>query len=181
MFVAEKYHLNRLLDYKSSMAYVVLILCLNIAYSYFPVIYWHHEALSSADVLAGTVYLMRDFAQRELNHYVIIAMLIAAVLSYLLASPLIALASVTAFMIGEFIDWALFTFTRRNLSSRLLISSCISVPLDTIVFLFMLHQLNLAGFFIMNVSKWFGIIFVWVYWFVKYYQTNARKRSDVLV
>ena len=129
--------------------------------------------LSTADVLAGIIYLVRDFVQREIKHYVIVAMLIAAAFSYVFASPVIALASVTAFAIGECSDWALFSFYRGSLSQRLLLSSSISVPLDSIVFLLVIHQLNFAGALAMSLSKWGGVLLVWAYW--------QRRNTQVFV
>ena len=142
-----------------------LIILLNVALSDFPAISIHHQTLSSADILAGITYLMRDFAQRELKHYVIGAMLLAALCSYWLASPLVAVASVTAFSVGELVDWSIFSFTKKTLSARLLISSCVAIPLDTIVFLSMMHQFNLVGCLVMNMSKWLGVFLVWSYWY----------------
>ena len=45
------------------------------------------------------------------------------------------MASAAAFAVGELGDWAVYTFTRRPFSQRILISSLIGAPLDSIVFL----------------------------------------------
>ena len=47
-----------------------------------------------------------------------------------------ALASGGAFAIAELVDWALFTFTKYKLSTRVLLSSAIAAPLDTTIFLY---------------------------------------------
>jgi len=50
--------------------------------------------------------------------------------------PELALASGGAFAIAELVDWALFTFTKYRLSTRVLLSSAIAAPLDTTIFLY---------------------------------------------
>lgn len=166
---------GKIFRFKSSILYLVLVLLINVAYTSLPVVHCLHQNLSSADYIAGLVYLVRDFAQREVKHYVIGIMLVAGVLSYVLAAPEIALASVSAFMLGETLDWSIFSFLQRNLVTRLLVSSCISVPIDSIVFLAMVHQLNLAGFLVMNISKWCGILLSFaIWWFV------LRNRASYL-
>lgn len=111
--------------------------------------------------------MVRDFAQREVGHKVIIAMLIAAILSYLLADPTIARASLAAFVVGESIDWAIFSFTKKPLSERLLMSSAISSPIDTYVFLFMMGHLNPLEFGIMTLGKIMGVGVIWYGWYIR--------------
>jgi len=56
--------------------------------------------------------------------------------SFYYAWPIIALASGLAFAISELADWALFTFTRYRLSTRILLSSALAAPIDTTIFLY---------------------------------------------
>jgi uncharacterized PurR-regulated membrane protein YhhQ (DUF165 family) len=162
--------------YKASISYMFLVLTINVAYYYLPTMYWHGQGLSSADLIAGSVYLFRDFAQREIKHWVLILMFIAALFSYLLASPEIAEASLCAFVVGEVFDWTIFTFLTQSLGARLLVSSCIAVPVDSFIFLKVIHQLNFAGFIVMNCSKWCGILLVFLYWFCR----KNSLRSNVI-
>jgi uncharacterized PurR-regulated membrane protein YhhQ (DUF165 family) len=168
-----------LVRYKTSISYMFLVLIINIAYYYLPAMYWHGQSLSSADLIAGSVYLFRDFAQREIKHYVLLLMLVAAVFSYLLASPEIAEASICAFVVGEFFDWSIFTFLTQSLFARLLLSSCIAVPVDSVIFLKLIHQFNFAGFMVMNGSKWCGILLVFLYWFFRH--DYGRNNSNIVV
>jgi uncharacterized PurR-regulated membrane protein YhhQ (DUF165 family) len=71
-----------------------------------------------------------------MKHKVLIAMAIGVGWSFYYASPNIALASATAFAIAELVDWALFTFTKYRLSTRIMLSSLIAAPVDTTVFLY---------------------------------------------
>jgi uncharacterized PurR-regulated membrane protein YhhQ (DUF165 family) len=112
-------------------------------------------------LVVGFIFVARDFAQREIGHRVIIAMLIAAVLSYVMASPYVAVASLSAFLISEFADWAVYSFTGRPFSQRVLISSAIGTPLDSVVFLWAINHLSVSGVVAMTASKMLGALIVW--------------------
>jgi len=85
--------------------------------------------------------VVRDFSQREIGHEVLIAMLIGLALTAQLAGKELALASGLAFLIAELVDWAMFTFTRLNLSTRVLFSSALAAPIDTSVFLYLANDI----------------------------------------
>ncbi|MCB1828083.1 MAG: VUT family protein, partial [Coxiellaceae bacterium] len=99
----------------------------------------------------------------------IIAMLIGAVLSYGMAATQVAYASVVAFLVGETVDWVIFTYTKKPLSDRLLLSSLISSPIDTAIFLYLLDNLNWLEFTSMTIMKLLGVLALWVMW---------RKRTN---
>ncbi len=86
-------------------------------------------------IVTGFVLIFRDLAQREVGHYIFLPLLIGLAISYVMAPPLIALASAAAFGVSEVVDWAVFTFTRRPLSKRILWSCAASAPLDSAIFL----------------------------------------------
>lgn len=88
-------------------------------------------------------------------------MLVAGGISFFMSGPVVALASVTAFLISETIDWVVYSFTRKPLSQRIMYSSLISVPVDTMVFL------QMAGFFdwtavaLVSAAKMLGALVFW--------------------
>ncbi len=92
-------------------------------------------AFNPVTIITGLVLVVRDFAQREIGHKVLIAMMIALAITVVLAGPKLALASGAAFAISELVDWILFTFTRFRLSTRVFLSSLIAAPIDSVVFL----------------------------------------------
>ena len=49
----------------------------------------------------GLIFVVRDYAQRAVGHWVIAAMLAAGVLSWWMADPFVALASVAAFAVSS--------------------------------------------------------------------------------
>lgn len=91
-------------------------------------------------VVTGLVLVVRDFAQREIKHWIFGAMIVGLALSTLTAWPVIVVASGIAFLISETADWAVYTFSNRPLSQRILISSCVSAPVDQVLFIWMASQ-----------------------------------------
>lgn len=157
--------------YKYSAAYIILIVLLNTLFALIPLTnLWGFE-ISPMDWTVGVVYVLRDFAQRELHHKVIFAMLLGSILSYFLADATIAIASISAFLIAEFIDWSVYTFTRRPLSQRILWSAGLSTPIDSAVFLVMIHQFTSLGVIILSLAKLAGVFAIWYYWQLKNQRT----------
>lgn len=87
-------------------------------------------------LMVGLIFIARDYAQRAIGHYIGFAMLIALALTFKLAGPALALASGVAFIVSEGADWAVYTFLRRPFSERVLISTLIAAPIDTLTFLY---------------------------------------------
>ena len=107
-----------------TLVYVALIPFINWSFTWAPL--WEvlpGWAFNPVTIVTGLVLVVRDFAQREVGHYVLIAMAIALALTAIAAGPELALASGGAFAIAELVDWALFTFTKYKLSTRVLLSS----------------------------------------------------------
>ncbi|MDQ8039493.1 MAG: hypothetical protein REH83_03705 [Rickettsiella sp.] len=152
------------INYKYSLTYIVLIVLLNTLFSYIPLTNVFGSEVSPMDWTVGVVYVLRDFAQRELRHKVIFAMFVGSILSYCLADKTMAIASMSAFLIAEFIDWAVYTFTRRPLSQRILWSASLSSPIDSGVFLIIVNQFNLLGVTILSLAKIAGVFIVWSVW-----------------
>lgn len=153
--------------YIITLSYIGMIVSLNTLFLYLPFVSAFSEHFSLADLFVGAIYIVRDFAQRELQHRVLVAMLIGVILSYILATPEIALASACAFLVGELIDWAIFTFSKKPLSQRLLSSSLISSPFDTLVFLGVAGRLHPFEFAMMTFGKFLGVFILWLIWKIK--------------
>ena len=87
-------------------------------------------------MVTGLVFVFRDFVQRRMGQKVLIVMALAIAWSFYYAWPVIALASGIAFAVSEMADWALYTFTKYRLSTRILLSSALASPVDTTIFLY---------------------------------------------
>ena len=154
------------MPYKFLTLYVLLIVAVNYAFTVVPLVklpdgtMWPPVAL-----LVGFIFVARDFAQREVGHKVLLAMLVGVAISYFMASPFVATASAVAFLISELADWAVYTYTKRPLSQRILFSSLLGAPIDSAVFLGILSLLTPVGIFAMSASKIIGALIVW--WMIR--------------
>jgi len=78
----------------SLLTYIALIVGINCAFACTPLITLPTGDLwSPVSLVVGFVFVVRDFAQRRLGHHVLWGMLAGCIISWLLASPELALAS----------------------------------------------------------------------------------------
>lgn len=99
-------------------------------------------------IVTGLVLVVRDFAQREVRHWIFAAMVAGLALSTLTSWVEVVIASGLAFLISETVDWAVYTFSKRPLSQRIMISSTVSAPMDQVVFIY------LASFVVPGIFAW---------------------------
>jgi uncharacterized PurR-regulated membrane protein YhhQ (DUF165 family) len=114
-----------------------------------------------ANLVVGFVFVLRDYGQRHVGHKILLATLLAGIITYFMVDPAIAVASITAFALSEMTDWAVYSFTKRPLQQRILLSSLVSVPLDTLAFQYLANYLTPAAFSIEVLSKALGVFIVW--------------------
>jgi queuosine precursor transporter len=114
-----------------------------------------------ANLVVGAVFVLRDYAQREISHRILVATLLAGLLTYFMVDPAIAVASLVAFVVSETADWGVFSFWKKSVQSRILVSSLIAVPLDTVVFQHLAGYLSPAAFVMEVLSKAVGVYIVW--------------------
>ena len=126
-----------------------------------------------ANVVVGFIFVLRDYAQREIGHYILFATAAAGVLTWFMVDPAIAVASISAFILSETADWGVYSFLRRPLSQRILVSAMIAVPLDTLAFQYLAGYLTPAAFATEMVSKGVGVLIVW-------YILRARDRKQAI-
>ena len=158
---------------KYTLIYILLIPFINWSFTWAPMVElpglaaW---AFNPVTVVTGLVLVARDFAQREIGHEVLIAMAIALGLTWFTSGGELALASGAAFLISELVDWAMFTFTKYKLSTRVLLSSAIAAPIDTTAFLYGASFIRDGQFSLPNIvtsvgGKMIGALIIW--WIIK--------------
>lgn len=158
------------MSWRFSLLYILLIVAVNYGFTAVPLVKLPDGTLWPPLSLAvGFIFVVRDFAQREIGHKVLVAMAIGAGLSYVMASPHVALASAAAFLVSELADWAVYSFTHRPLSQRVLLSSLLGTPIDSAVFLALIGHLSAAGVATMTASKMLGALIVW--WLIRRRET----------
>lgn len=152
--------------------YILLIPFINWSFTWAPMVElpglgWLFNPVT---VVTGLVLVARDFAQREIGHWVLVAMAVALGLTWATSGGELALASGVAFAVSELVDWAVFTFTKLKLSSRVLLSSALAAPVDTSVFLFGAEAIRDGMFTLPNVTmsiigKMVGALVIW--WLIR--------------
>ena len=151
---------------KFTVLYIALIVAVNYAFTQVsPITLPDGTVWSPVSLIVGFVFVVRDFAQREIGHRVLLAMLAGAVLSYFMADPFVAVASAAAFAVSELADWTVYSFTKRSLSQRILYSSALGAPIDSVVFLYGIGLLSATGVAAMTLSKMAAALLVW--WIVR--------------
>ena len=146
----------------NAIYYFAAVVVANLGFTYLPMIPLPGgEMFAPMSLLVGFIFVLRDYAQRELGHKVWLPMIAGIAVSYILADPFVALASATAFAISEAIDWLVYTTVKKPLRDRILISSAISTPTDSAVFMLMLGFFSWYGFVVMVASKMLGALIVW--------------------
>jgi|TARA_R100001369_G_scaffold50689_1_gene77420 uncharacterized PurR-regulated membrane protein YhhQ (DUF165 family) len=125
------------------------------AFAYIPpIILFDGTIFTVGSVIAGLVFVARDFAQREVGHKIVLLLMAAAgLLSYLLADPFVAIASIAAFAISEISDYIVYSKYKGDFNKRVIFSSLVSVPIDTTVFLAIISHLSALSFAVMCISK----------------------------
>ena len=148
-------------ELRYAILYITAIVAAN--YGFTVIDPWHvwGAALPPMTFIVGAVFVLRDYAQRDLGHWVALPMVIGVALSYVMADPFVAVASGAAFAVSEAVDWAVFTITKRPLRDRVLVSSAFSVPADSAVFLVLAGFFSWAGLVVMVGSKMVAALIVW--------------------
>lgn len=150
------------IKFKYTLVYLAAIVTANIAFSTLPMIDLpFNQHIPPGTFLVGFIFVLRDFAQKEIGTKVYLAMLAGVIISYMMADPFVAVASAAAFAISEVIDALVYTYTKRPMKDRILLSSFISTPTDSLVFLVMLGFFSWLGLIIMTLVKMIGALIVW--------------------
>lgn len=145
-----------------TFVYIASIALCNVGFVYLPLlpVPGTAEVWPPMSLVVGLVFVLRDFAQGEIGHRVILAMLAGAALSYAMASPFVAFASAAAFLLSETADWLVYSVSRRPLHQRIVLSSALGTPIDSAVFLALIGHLSVTGVVLMTASKMMGALAV---------------------
>ena len=147
-------------------AYIASIVIVNWLFTVIPpIVLPGGDLWPPLSLAVGFIFVVRDFAQRAIGHKVLLAMLMGGIISYFMAGPEIAFASVAAFLVGEALDWAVYTYTGRPFSQRILLSSLVSTPVDSAVFLYLIGMAGPGAILIMTFSKLAGALAV--FWLIR--------------
>lgn len=161
-----------------SAAYVAVALLVNYTISWWPPREVFGINMPPGLLLVGLVFVMRDYAQREIGQGVIGLTLLAALLTYFLVDPVVALASGLAFIVSEGIDQLIFTITKRPLKDRIVISSFVAVPFDGLIFLGLMGWLTTELFLVHYALKMIASLLMWVWLNNRYNKPNSLAAAE---
>lgn len=124
------------------LAFMLTVVGANLATSRFGMVSFAGLMVTAGTFSAGLALVARDFLQKTLGKmWTFIAIVVGCFISAGTAGSALAIASGLAFLISELIDFVVFTpIVKRNISAAVMVSSVVSAPVDTILFL------HLAGF-----------------------------------
>lgn len=90
---------------------------------------------------AGLTFPARDLVQRSLGRLAgVLAIILAAAISWRISSPAVAVASGVTFLVSETLDFIIYTpLQRRFFLSAVAVSSAISAVVDSLLFLYLAH------------------------------------------
>ena len=120
------------------MIYIVLyllgIIAANLLVHWFGLVSFAGLVFPAGAVMVGLTFSFLAMLQRHYGKWQCwIWMLAASVITYLFNQQL-AVASVTAFLVSETVDWAVYTWLPGSFRRRLVMSNVLGTPLDSIVF-----------------------------------------------
>src|SRR5947209_7037935 len=78
------------------LAYIAAIVGLNWLFEAVPPVETPFGAVPLATLIVGAVFVLRDYAQRQIGHYILLATLVAGMLTWFMVNPKLAVASTTA-------------------------------------------------------------------------------------
>jgi queuosine precursor transporter len=114
--------------------YLVSILLANILVSWFGIITVLGLSFPAGAIVIGVTFTIRDFVQQRWGKWSVWWWMFAASLITILFNQTIAIASFSAFVLSESLDWLLFTIWPGSFKRRVIMSNLISCPCDSIFF-----------------------------------------------
>lgn len=121
-------------------AYIATIPAANIAVEHFGVVPVGFGLMAPAGVYAvGVALVLRDLAREAAGRAAVLAAIaVGAVLSWLLATPALALASTAAFAVSETMDFAVYEpLRKRGLLAAMSASNVVGIAADSLIFLWL--------------------------------------------
>ena len=89
----------------------------------------------------------------------------------------VALASVSAFLVSEFVDWLVYTLTKKPLHHRIWFSNLFSTPIDSILFVTIAFGWNWDAIWGQAIIKYLSGLLVIP---ILLYINKRRNRQDLI-
>ena len=140
-------------------AYVAATVLVNFLFIHVPPIQLLGATWTVGSIVVGAVFVLRDYAQRDIGHRVLVATFVGAAITALM-SPRLAFASGAAFLLSELLDWAVFSKWPGSMRSRIVASSLVGCPVDSAVFMALAGFFSWTGVAVMTASKLIALAYL---------------------
>lgn len=129
--------MNRKIGLLAALAYVLTVVAANAAVQHYGIVPVGFGYKGPAGVyFVSLALVLRDLVQYQLGRaWSVVALLIAAVVSFAVAAPALATASACAFLFSELLDFALFTWIAPRWSRAVLVGGIAGAIADSVIFL----------------------------------------------
>lgn len=114
--------------------YLISILLGNLFVIWFGIVKVMGLTFPAGVVFIGLTFSFRDFVQKRWGDWACWIWMGVAIFITFFLNQKIAIASVTAFVVAEFVDWFVFKFLKVSLKKRIIFSNLFSCPLDSAIF-----------------------------------------------
>lgn len=138
--------------YRFTLLYIFSAVAVNAMFLLVPPVHLGTVVFPLGSLVVGGTFILRDYAQKEIGHRVLVATLVATAITALM-SPGLAFASGAAFLVSEMADWAVFSRWPGSFRSRVVASSLIGAPLDSALFMALAGFFSWPGVLVMTASK----------------------------
>ncbi len=160
-----------------AFSYILSIVIGNLVVDYFGIVHWGSLVFPAGAVFIGLTFSLRDFTQRYWGSLQVwIFILISAVIT-LYMNWKVALASVSAFLVSEFVDWLVYTLTKKPLHHRIWFSNLFSTPIDSILFVTIAFGWNWDAIWGQAIIKYLSGLLVIP---ILLYINKRRNRQDLI-
>lgn len=120
----------------SALLYLASILLANITVDLLGIVELGGVSFPAGVVFVGLTFSFRDLTQRtwgdwQVWYWMLIASVITALFNWHLA-----IASLSAFLVSETVDWFVFKVLKLHLRYRIMLANLFAVPLDSLIFVY---------------------------------------------
>ena len=116
------------------LLYLASIVLGNLFVNWFGIVHYAGLVFPAGVVFVGLTFSFRDFVQRNWGDAATWIWMLVATGITLLFNWEIALASCTAFLVSEGVDWFAFRVLKVPFHKRIYLSNLFSTPLDSLIF-----------------------------------------------
>jgi len=125
----------------------------------------------------GLTFTARDLVQRRYGKWKCwVWMGIASIITALFA-PKIALASVSAFLISEGVDWLVYTLMPGSFTKRIITSNILGIPMDSIIFVAILFGWNWSAIWGQTIIKLLSSFVILIPLIIKFWPFKTLNNS----